>query len=136
MALTRRDYDDVAVPDGTLRVATAGEGPLVVFCHGFPGLSYSWRNQHRQPAIRTPPARRAPAERTVGERVDQAARQVQLVLPGALRRLDAHDGRRAAARRRPVTSDAGRGAGRGTSAGRIRRRAGRVDDAVRRKRAA
>jgi len=37
MALTRLDHDDVAVPDGTLRVATAGEGPLVVFCHGFPG---------------------------------------------------------------------------------------------------
>lgn len=24
---------------------TAGEGPLVVFCHGFPGLAYSWRHQ-------------------------------------------------------------------------------------------
>ena len=24
---------------------TAGQGPLVVFCHGFPGLAYSWRHQ-------------------------------------------------------------------------------------------
>ena len=22
-----------------------GHGPLVVFCHGFPGLAYSWRQQ-------------------------------------------------------------------------------------------
>ena len=28
-----------------LRVAEAGEGPLVVLCHGFPELSYSWRHQ-------------------------------------------------------------------------------------------
>ncbi len=24
---------------------TAGKGPLIVFCHGFPGLAYSWRHQ-------------------------------------------------------------------------------------------
>lgn len=29
----------------TLHVAIAGEGPLVVLCHGFPGLWYSWRYQ-------------------------------------------------------------------------------------------
>ena len=28
-----------------LNVATAGEGMPVVFCHGFPGLWYSWRHQ-------------------------------------------------------------------------------------------
>jgi pimeloyl-ACP methyl ester carboxylesterase len=28
-----------------LRVAEAGEGPLVVLCHGFPELWYSWRHQ-------------------------------------------------------------------------------------------
>ena len=28
-----------------LHVATLGEGPLVVMCHGFPGLWYSWRKQ-------------------------------------------------------------------------------------------
>jgi pimeloyl-ACP methyl ester carboxylesterase len=28
-----------------LSVAEAGEGPLVVLCHGFPELWYSWRNQ-------------------------------------------------------------------------------------------
>lgn len=33
----------------TLHIAVAGEGPLVVLCHGFPGLWYSWR--HQIPAI-------------------------------------------------------------------------------------
>jgi pimeloyl-ACP methyl ester carboxylesterase len=28
-----------------LRVVEAGEGPLVVLCHGFPELSHSWRHQ-------------------------------------------------------------------------------------------
>jgi pimeloyl-ACP methyl ester carboxylesterase len=28
-----------------LQIAEAGEGPLVVLCHGFPELSYSWRYQ-------------------------------------------------------------------------------------------
>ena len=28
-----------------LHIATAGSGPLVIFCHGFPGLWYSWRHQ-------------------------------------------------------------------------------------------
>lgn len=32
-----------------LHVACLGEGPLVVMCHGFPGLWYSWR--HQLPAI-------------------------------------------------------------------------------------
>lgn len=37
------------VPNGEFRihVAALGEGPLVVFCHGFPGLWYSWRHQMR-----------------------------------------------------------------------------------------
>ncbi len=29
----------------TMQVREAGEGPAVVFCHGFPELAYSWRNQ-------------------------------------------------------------------------------------------
>lgn len=29
----------------TLHAAIQGEGPLVIFCHGFPGLWYSWRKQ-------------------------------------------------------------------------------------------
>lgn len=29
----------------SLHLACMGEGPLVVFCHGFPGLWYSWRHQ-------------------------------------------------------------------------------------------
>lgn len=28
-----------------MHVVTQGEGPLVLFCHGFPGLWYSWRHQ-------------------------------------------------------------------------------------------
>ncbi len=28
-----------------LHVAEMGEGPLVVLCHGFPELGYSWRYQ-------------------------------------------------------------------------------------------
>lgn len=32
-----------------LHLACQGEGPLVVMCHGFPGLWYSWR--HQLPAI-------------------------------------------------------------------------------------
>lgn len=32
-----------------LHIATAGDGPLVVLCHGFPGLWYSWR--HQLPAL-------------------------------------------------------------------------------------
>ena len=39
--------DFVTVTNGAvhLRVAVAGEGPLVLFVHGFPGLWYSWRHQ-------------------------------------------------------------------------------------------
>ncbi|MEP1471448.1 MAG: alpha/beta hydrolase [Halieaceae bacterium] len=33
----------------TLRVVSEGAGPLVVFCHGYPGLWYSWR--HQLPAL-------------------------------------------------------------------------------------
>jgi pimeloyl-ACP methyl ester carboxylesterase len=28
-----------------IHVVTQGEGPVVLFCHGFPGLWYSWRHQ-------------------------------------------------------------------------------------------
>ena len=28
-----------------IRAAWLGDGPLVIFCHGFPGLWYSWRHQ-------------------------------------------------------------------------------------------
>ena len=33
----------------TLHAAILGEGPLVVLCHGNPGLWYSWR--HQLPAL-------------------------------------------------------------------------------------
>jgi len=35
--------------DAVLSVHEAGEGPAVVFCHGFPELAYSWR--HQLPAV-------------------------------------------------------------------------------------
>ena len=35
----------VDVGDATLSVYEAGEGPAVVFCHGFPELAHSWRRQ-------------------------------------------------------------------------------------------
>jgi pimeloyl-ACP methyl ester carboxylesterase len=37
---------DVGIGDGLhLHVVEAGSGPLVVLCHGFPELGYSWRHQ-------------------------------------------------------------------------------------------
>ncbi len=35
----------VDVGDATLSVYEAGEGPALVFCHGFPELGYSWRRK-------------------------------------------------------------------------------------------
>jgi pimeloyl-ACP methyl ester carboxylesterase len=37
--------DVVAVNGVELAVTEAGDGPLVVLCHGFPELGYSWRHQ-------------------------------------------------------------------------------------------
>src|SRR5258708_30225939 len=36
-------------PSINLTVHEAGDGPAVVFCHGFPELAYSWR--HQVPAV-------------------------------------------------------------------------------------
>src|SRR5258708_30571933 len=36
-------------PSINLTVHETGEGPAVVFCHGFPELAYSWR--HQMPAV-------------------------------------------------------------------------------------
>ena len=36
-------------PEISLAVHEQGEGPAVVFCHGFPELAYSWR--HQVPAL-------------------------------------------------------------------------------------
>lgn len=35
----------IASNDIDLHVVSKGSGPLVIMCHGFPGLWYSWRNQ-------------------------------------------------------------------------------------------
>jgi pimeloyl-ACP methyl ester carboxylesterase len=43
------EHRQIDVGDLTLHVASLGEGPLVVLCHGFPGLWYSWR--HQLPAL-------------------------------------------------------------------------------------
>lgn len=39
------EHTNIASNGITLRIATQGEGPLVLLCHGFPGLWYSWRHQ-------------------------------------------------------------------------------------------
>ena len=36
---------DIAVNGITLHVTEQGQGPLVLFCHGWPELAYSWRHQ-------------------------------------------------------------------------------------------
>ena len=36
---------DVAANGITLRITEEGEGPLVLLCHGWPELAYSWRHQ-------------------------------------------------------------------------------------------
>jgi hypothetical protein len=38
---------DVATNDISLSVTEQGEGPAVLFCHGFPDTSYTWRRQMR-----------------------------------------------------------------------------------------
>ena len=42
MSPTRRD---VQVNGIRLNVVEAGAGPLVILCHGWPELAYSWRHQ-------------------------------------------------------------------------------------------
>jgi pimeloyl-ACP methyl ester carboxylesterase len=41
----RRTATGDVVPPLTLSVHDAGSGPVVVLCHGFPELAYSWRHQ-------------------------------------------------------------------------------------------
>ena len=40
--ITRRD---LAANGITLHIAEAGQGPLILLCHGWPELAYSWRHQ-------------------------------------------------------------------------------------------
>jgi pimeloyl-ACP methyl ester carboxylesterase len=42
-------YETLRTNGVTLSVASAGRGPPVIFCHGFPGLGYSFR--HQLPAV-------------------------------------------------------------------------------------
>ena len=39
-----REYD-IATNGISLHVTEQGEGPAVLFCHGFPDTSYTWRRQ-------------------------------------------------------------------------------------------
>jgi pimeloyl-ACP methyl ester carboxylesterase len=39
-----KEYD-VATNDITLHVTEQGDGPVVLFCHGFPDTAYTWRRQ-------------------------------------------------------------------------------------------
>ena len=49
-AMTEIQHRQVELSTGIgMHVAEAGEGPAVVFCHGFPELWYSWR--HQLPAV-------------------------------------------------------------------------------------
>lgn len=43
------EHADLTVNGISLHTVSAGEGPLVVFCHGFPESWYSWR--HQLPAV-------------------------------------------------------------------------------------
>jgi pimeloyl-ACP methyl ester carboxylesterase len=43
--MTGIELAQIAANDLSLHVASAGSGPPVIFCHGFPGLWYSWRHQ-------------------------------------------------------------------------------------------
>ena len=48
--MTEIQHRQVELSTGiSMHVAEAGEGPAVVFCHGFPELWYSWR--HQLPAV-------------------------------------------------------------------------------------
>ncbi len=49
MVTERFTHDRVEVNGIAVHTVSVGEGPLVVFCHGFPGSWYSWR--HQLPAV-------------------------------------------------------------------------------------
>ena len=49
VATEQFEHDQIAVNGIAVHTVSAGEGPLVVFCHGFPESWYSWR--HQLPAV-------------------------------------------------------------------------------------
>ena len=55
--------DIVQVGGLRMRVATLGQGPLVILCHGFPESWHSWRHQIRALAA----ALGVPMEELVGD---------------------------------------------------------------------
>src|SRR6185295_18886049 len=62
----------VPLADLRLAVTSAGQGPAVVLCHGFPDLAYGWR--HLMPALAAAGYRAlAPDQRGYGETGGPAA---------------------------------------------------------------
>ena len=49
MATEPFEHDQIEVNGIGVHTVSAGKGPLVVFCHGFPESWYSWR--HQLPAV-------------------------------------------------------------------------------------
>ena len=47
--MTEQQHGTIAANGIQLHYVEQGEGPLVVFCHGFPESWYSWR--HQLPAV-------------------------------------------------------------------------------------
>jgi pimeloyl-ACP methyl ester carboxylesterase len=43
------EHNQVDANGISIHTVSVGEGPLVVFCHGFPESGYSWR--HQLPAV-------------------------------------------------------------------------------------
>ncbi len=84
-------HQEIPANGVTLHVALAGEGPPVIFCHGFPGLGYSFR--HQLPAVADAGFRAvAPDQRGYGrsDRPVEAARyDADCVMQDMLGLLDA-----------------------------------------------
>src|SRR5580692_3724925 len=84
-------YETVRTNGVALNVASAGLGPPVVFCHGFPGLGYSFR--HQLPAVAAAGFRAlAPDQRGYGgsdRPVDPALYDAEHVMQDMLGILDA-----------------------------------------------
>ena len=87
----------VGVEGQRLNIAVAGNGPLVILCHGFPGLWYSWR--HQLPVLAAAGYRAvAIDQRGYGRSdrpVDPALYDANFVMDDVLRVMDALGGRTA-----------------------------------------
>src|ERR1700730_8717298 len=48
-AASLKEYD-IATNDISLHITEQGDGPVVLFCHGFPDTAYTWRRQMKAAA--------------------------------------------------------------------------------------